>query len=187
MTATPTTSQPPRWPPCLLLTRNYRHFAVLGVRTHTQAVDGVMAVVAINIGEMQVQAAVMLPAAPVRAAGAAVKWASDRIGPVTWVILAVVIGGGIYWYHKQPPGRRDRIKQLAGEIGTHLLAEVATAFVIAADLDERPVVRARDYPDARERLPRFGDQLCCGAVKFQQVTKESPPPERCGLSGLVIS
>lgn len=86
-----------------------------------------MAVVAINIGEIQVRAAVIIPAAPVMAIGAAVKWASDRFGPVAWVILGVLIGGGIYWYRKQPPGRRKRIKQVVGEIGTHLLEEVGTA------------------------------------------------------------
>ncbi len=58
----------------------------------------------VNVGEMQVQAAVMIPAAPVRAAGAAMKWAADRIGPVAWVIAGVLIGGGIYWYCKQSPG-----------------------------------------------------------------------------------
>ncbi len=117
--------------PCLLLTRNYKHFGALGVRTNSQGVDGVMAVVAINVGEMQVRAVVMLPAVPVRAAGAAVKWAYDRFGPVVWVILGVLIGGGIYWYRKQPQERRERIKQVAGEIGTHLLEEFGSAAEVA--------------------------------------------------------
>jgi len=47
--------------PCLLLTRNTKHFGVLGVRTQTQGVDGVMAAVAINVGEMQLQAVVTCP------------------------------------------------------------------------------------------------------------------------------
>jgi hypothetical protein len=113
--------------PCLLLTCNYKHFGALGVRTRSQSVDGVMAVVAINIGEIQVRAVVMIPAAPVMAAGAAVKWASDRFGPVAWVILGVLIGGGIYWYRKQPPERRERVKLVACEIGAHLLEEMGTA------------------------------------------------------------
>jgi hypothetical protein len=113
--------------PCLLLTCNYKHFGALGVRTRSQAVDGVMAVAAINIGEMQVQVIVMIPAAPTMAAGAVVKWASDRFGPVAWVILGVLIGGGFYWYRKQPPERRERVKQVAGEIGTHLMEEYGTA------------------------------------------------------------
>jgi hypothetical protein len=113
--------------PCLLLTCNYKHFGALGVRTRSQAVDGVMAVVAINIGEMQVQGIVMIPAAPAMAAGAAVKWASDRFGPVTWVILGLVAAGGIYWFCKQPPERRAQVRQAAAETGTRLLKEIEMA------------------------------------------------------------
>jgi hypothetical protein len=113
--------------PCLLLTRNYKHFGALGVRTHTQGVDGVMAVVAINIGEMQVHAVVTLPALPFRGADAGMKWATDRIGPWAWVILGVIAAGGVFWYRKQPPERREKIKNVAGQIGTHLLDEYAKA------------------------------------------------------------
>jgi hypothetical protein len=113
--------------PCLLLTRNYKHFGVLGIRTHTQSVDGVMAVVAIRIGEMHVQAVVMLPALPVRVAGATMGWATDRIGPAAWVILGVLVAGGVYWYFQQPPERRDRINEAAGQIGSHLLTEFGKA------------------------------------------------------------
>lgn len=56
--------------PCLLLTHNYKHFGALGVRTRTQGRDGVMAMMAINIGEMQVRAIVLIPAGPVMAARA---------------------------------------------------------------------------------------------------------------------
>lgn len=59
------------------MTRNYRHFGALGVRTHTQGVDGVMAVAAINVGEMQVRVVVTLPAIPVRVAAAGMRWATD--------------------------------------------------------------------------------------------------------------
>jgi hypothetical protein len=81
--------------PCLLLTHNYKHFGALGIRSHKQGVDGVMAVAAINVGDMQVRAVVMLPELPARAGGAAFKWTYDRIGPVTWVLVAVLAGGGI--------------------------------------------------------------------------------------------
>jgi hypothetical protein len=135
--------------PCLLLTCNYKHFGALGVRTRSQAVDGVMAVAAINIGEMQVQAIVMIPAAPVRAAGAAVKWASDRFGPVAWMILGVLIGGGIYWYRKQPPKRREQVKQVAGEIGTHLLEEYGTA--VNGANRARVLLRASVVPRPQQR------------------------------------
>ena len=65
-----------------------------------------MAVVAINVGEMQLQAVVTVPAIPARAAAEAMKWATDRIGPAVWVIAGRLTGGGIYWYCKQPPERR---------------------------------------------------------------------------------
>lgn len=137
--------------PCLLLSRNYKHFGVLGLRTHTQGVDGVMAVVAINVGEMQVHAVVMLPALPVRAAAAGMKWATGRIGPVAWVIAGVLIGGGIYWYCKQPPERREKISTVAGQIGTHLLSEYekATDGVQQARLQLRACV----VPRPEQRSP----------------------------------
>ena len=137
--------------PCLLLTCNYKHFGALGVRTRSQGVDGAMAVAAISIGEMQVQAIVMIPAAPVVAAGAAVKWASGRFGPVAWVILGVLIGGGIYWYRKQPPERRGRVQQAAGEIGTQLLEEYGTA---AGGVNRaRALLRACVVPKPEQRTP----------------------------------
>jgi hypothetical protein len=101
------------------------------VRTHKQGVDGVMAVAAINVGEMQLHAVVMLPAAPARAAGGAFKWTYDRIGSFTWVILGVIIGGGFYWYHKQPQERRKRIMQVAGEIGDSYLQQYGAAAEVA--------------------------------------------------------
>jgi len=137
--------------PCLLLTRNYKHFGVLGVRTHTQAVDGVMAMAAINVGEMQVRVVVTLPAIPVRAAAAGMKWATDRSGPVAWVVLFVLVGGGIYWYIRQPPGRREKISTVTGQVGTHLLNEFekATDTVQQARLQ----LRASVVPRPEQRTP----------------------------------
>jgi hypothetical protein len=113
--------------PCLLLTGNYKHFGVLGVRTRHQGVDGVMAVAAITVGEMQIQAIITVPAIPARAAAAGVKWAADRAGPAAWVAVGALIGGGIWWYCKQPPERRDRIREAAVKAGTHLMETYATA------------------------------------------------------------
>jgi hypothetical protein len=113
--------------PCILLTHNHNDFSALGMHTTSQGVDAVMAVIAINIGEMQVQAVLMVPALPIRLAADGVKWASERIGPAAWVILLLAAAGGIYWYRKQPPGRRERIKEIAGEIGTHFMKEYADA------------------------------------------------------------
>ena len=153
--------------PCLLLTCNYKHFGALGVRTRSQGVDGVMAVAAINIGEMQVQAVVMIPAAPVMAAGAAIKWASDRFGPVAWVILGVLIGGGIYWYRKQPPERRERVKQVVGEIGAHLLEEMRDG-------------RRRRLPGSRAAAWLYGAQA--GAAD----TSVRDPPGAGAVAGVAV-
>jgi hypothetical protein len=137
--------------PCLLLTCNYKHFSVLGVRTRTQGVDGVMAVAAIKIGEMHIQAIVTVPAVPARAAAAAMKWATDRIGPGAWVIAGVLIGGGIYWYCQQPPERRDRIREAAGQIGTHLMDDYSTA--AAGVYQARLQLRACMVPRPEQRAP----------------------------------
>jgi len=136
--------------PCLLLTRNYKHFGPLGVRTYDQGRDGVLAVAEIRVGETRVQAALMLPAVPLRAAGAGMKWACDRFGPGAWVVLAFLIGGGIYWYCRQPPERRDRVREVAGTIGTHLLDEYSQSadgvfrarLQLRACMVPRPEVRA---------------------------------------------
>ena len=111
--------------PCLLLTHNYKHFSALGVRTREQGLDGVMAVLAINIGEVQLQAVIVVPALPFRLAGATMNWATGKFGRGAWVIIGLVVAGGIYWYFKQPPERRDTIKKLAGSIGTHVTNETA--------------------------------------------------------------
>jgi len=113
--------------PCLLLTGNYKHFGGLGVRTRNQGVNGVMAVAAIGVGETRIQTIVMVPAIPARAAAAGVKWAAGRIGPAAWVITGALIGGGIWWYCKQPPERRDSIREAAVQAVTPLVENYNTA------------------------------------------------------------
>jgi hypothetical protein len=137
--------------PCLLLTHNYKHFGALGVRTRTQGVDGVMAVLAINIGEVQLQAVIWLPELPLRVAGAAMEWATEKIGPWAWMILGVVVAGGIYWYCKQPPERRDRIKSAADQVATHVMQEYSKA----ADgvYQARLQLRACMVPKPEHRTP----------------------------------
>ncbi len=110
-----------------MLTHNHNDFAALGIRATSQGIDAVMAVIEINIGEMQVHAVLVAPALPIRLASAGVKWASERIGPATWLILLLAGAGGIYWYRKQSPERRERIKKVAGDIGMHFMNEYANA------------------------------------------------------------
>jgi len=137
--------------PCLLLTHNSKHFSVLGVKTRKQGVDGVMALVAINIGHMQVRAVIWLPTVPLRAAGAAMKWATDRIGPAAWVILTVVVGGGVYWCCRQRPERRDTIKKVATSIGTHLMDQYAEGAAVAYRASLK--LRACAVPRPEQRTP----------------------------------
>jgi hypothetical protein len=137
--------------PCLLLTHNYKHFGALGVRTREQGLDGVMAVLAVNIGEVQLQAVIVVPALPFRLAGAAMNWATGRFGRSAWVVLGLVVAGGIYWYFKQPPQRRDMIKKMAGSIGTHVMNEYGAA---AETLYQARVkLRACMVPKPENRTP----------------------------------
>lgn len=51
--------------PCILLTGNYHHFAPLGVSYSRQGVDAIFAAIDVRVGEHQLQAVTMIPAAPV--------------------------------------------------------------------------------------------------------------------------
>ena len=129
--------------PCLLLTHD-KDFGVLGVRSRNQGRDGVLAVVDIKVGEVRLQAVIAVPAIPFRAAGAAMNWATEKIGPAAWVILGLVVAGGIYWYLKQPTERRDGIKKVAASIGTHVMNEYGT---VAGDVYQaRVTLRASMVP-----------------------------------------
>jgi hypothetical protein len=137
--------------PCILLTRNYTDFGALGVKTESQGVNGVLRLIDVKIGQMHVRAVVLLPELPVRIAGAGIKWASEKFEPVAWVILGVAVLGGIYWYRKQPPERRERIKEVAFDIGTQLMEqfEKATAEVHLA----RVQLYACVVPSPERRTP----------------------------------
>ncbi len=74
--------------PCILLTHNYRDFGPLGMKTASQGVDAIVAGIDLRIGEIHMNAVVMIPAAPVMAIGGAAKWASEKLGPVAWSCLA---------------------------------------------------------------------------------------------------
>jgi len=137
--------------PCLLLTHNFKHFGALGVLTRDQALDGVTAVLAINVGEVRLHAAIAVPVLPFRIAGAAMNWATERFGPGAWVVLGLAVAGGIYWYVKQPPERRDKIKKAAGSIGTHLMNEYGAAAEVV--YQGRVLLRACMVPKPQYRTP----------------------------------
>jgi hypothetical protein len=113
--------------PCILLTRNHRDFAPLGVRTPTQGVDAILAVIEVRAGETQLQAVAFVPAAPALAVGGVTKWAADRIGPAAYLILAVLVVGGIYLYRKQPEERKETIRNFAVESGKFLMEQANQA------------------------------------------------------------
>ena len=172
--------------PCLLLTCNYKHFGALGVRTRSQGVDGVMAIAAINVCEMQARVVVMVPAMPVMATGAAVKWASKRFGPAAWVMVGALVGGGIYWYRKQRPERREQIKQVAGAIGAHLLEELGTAANSAHQA--RVVLRASVVPKPEQRTPAAAIlrelALSPASLSAQQLAELLDPSVRPSVANL---
>ena len=126
-------------------------YGALGVRTRDQGLDGVMAVVAVNVGEVQLQVVVVVPALPFRLAGATMNWATGKIGNYAWVILGLAAAGSIYWYFKQPIERRDTIKKAAGSIGTHFMNEYGTAAEVV--YQARVKLRASMVPKPEDRTP----------------------------------
>jgi hypothetical protein len=113
--------------PCILLTRNVKDFGALGVGALSQGVSGVVAAAKVEDGQARVRAVALIPALPIQAAGATVKWALQRFGSATWLAIGLLVAGGVYLYLDQAPERRERIKKVAAGIGTHLLEQYAAA------------------------------------------------------------
>jgi len=113
--------------PYILLTHNYRDFHPLDVRVPSQGVDAVFAVINLKVGETEVQAIALLPAAPALTVGATTKWAADKVGPTAWFILALLIARGVVLYRRQPTERKEQIKEFASETGRFLLDEYTRA------------------------------------------------------------
>ena len=123
--------------PCVLLTHNHKHFRPLGVREWSQGVNALVAAIDIAVSERRLQAVATVPAAPIVAVGAGGKWVADRIGPVIWVIIGLLILGGVVAYLRQPPERKDAIKRVASEVGRFLLEEASRAANEIDDVQER--------------------------------------------------
>jgi hypothetical protein len=115
--------------PCILLTRNHKDFAALGVRTTTQGVDAVMGVIEVGVGEMRMQAVIMVPVAPVRLAIVGGGKAIERIGPKAfWAIVIATAAAAAFWYCTQPTERRERVRDVAGSLlATYMDEFAATA------------------------------------------------------------
>lgn len=113
--------------PCILLTRNHKHFGPLGIQAASQGVDAVFAALDLRVGETRVQAVAMVPAAPVLAVGGATKWAYEKVGPLALVILGLILVGGTVFYRRQPPERKETVKKVAGGVGEFLMTEANAA------------------------------------------------------------
>jgi hypothetical protein len=122
--------------PCVLLTTNTRHFAPLGVRERSQGADAIVAAFNLRVGETQLQAVTMVPAAPVYAVGAATKWAYEKIGPAAWVALALVAAGGVMLYRKQTPERQEAIRRVVFDVAKVLADEYARASQVVVQSQE---------------------------------------------------
>ena len=120
-TWTPTTTRPPRSPRCCRRASCSRATTTTSPRwacaPPRRASTAVMALIAINIGEMQVHTVLVVPALPSGSpARRQMGLGPDR--PGAWVILAPARDGGIYWYRKQPPERRGADQGGRGHLGT---------------------------------------------------------------------
>jgi hypothetical protein len=173
--------------PCILLTRDRHHFAALGVRTAGQGVDAVMALIDVNIGEVRVQMAVALPAAPVRLAVAGSKWACDRIGPVAFgAILIAAAAGGIWWYTRQPEERREQIKDAVSTVGKFYTANYVVAAQAVSEaraslrgsLVPRPAQRSVTSAILRELA------ISPGSLSAQQLAGQLAPSLRPSVTDL---
>ena len=117
---------------------------------------------------------------PALAAGGAMKWATGRIGPAAWVVAGVLVGGGIYWYCKQPPERRERIRKAAGQIGTHLMGSYGTAAtgVHQARLQLRACMVPK--PEHRHRWRRSCGSSRCHPNRCPRPSSPNCSTPRCG-------
>ena len=131
-TATWTTSRRPRWPPCCrpacCSPTTTSTSAPWACGPATRALNGVMAVLAINVGEVQSACSHRGPGPPLPRRGCRHELGHREVRPRRLGDpLGLVVAGGIYWYFKQPPERRDTIKKVAGSMGTHIMEEYGAA------------------------------------------------------------
>jgi len=172
--------------PYVLLTHNYKHFRPLGIREPQQGVKAVIAAIDIRVGESRLEAVATIPAAPVFAAGAGAKWAADRFGAVVWLIVGLLIVGGVVAYRLQPPERKEAIKRAAGEMGHFIVEEssrAASAVDQARQLLGTYVVPA---PDRRTAMAAVFRELALGpgSMSAHQLCQTLDGPVRPAVGSL---
>ncbi len=136
--------------PCILLTHDL-DFAALGVSRWEQGIFAICLVEDVNDGNAGLQAAVMIPAAPVFALGVVTKKAYDRFGPVALGVAGLAVAGVALLYLKQPPDRRNTIKSGAAKASRTLLEIYGEA---AAALEHaKRELRQNLVPPPEDMLP----------------------------------
>ena len=167
--------------PCILLTGNHRDFAPLGVSYPRQGVDAIFAAIDVRVGEHQLQAVTMIPAAPVYAIGAGTKWASEKIGPWAWVLLAALGVGAVVLYRRQSPERREAIRKVAAGVGNVLMEQYAEAQRAVNDAQSKlsaclvPPPDTRSVPSAVLRMLATSDNSMSAQDLYEQLPVEVQP------------
>lgn len=111
--------------PCIGLTTNVKDFGPLGVASLSQGTTAVAAVIHVAHGELEVEALMLLPAAPVALVASTAKWAIESHGLFGLLGLIVVTAGGAALYRRQSPATKERLKQTAIDVGQQWLEEGA--------------------------------------------------------------
>jgi hypothetical protein len=62
-------------------------------------------------------------ATPLVVAHSGIRLAIEHMGPVAWVLIALVIAGAFWLYRRQPPARKTAIKTAAADAAHQFLAE----------------------------------------------------------------
>lgn len=167
--------------PCVLLTHNYKDFGALGVRSYAQGIDAIGAAIEVQIGEFHLQAAVTVPALPLVAGGAGVKWAWGRMGPYALFLLGGLLLGGIVLYRRQPAARRERIKAVARDLGDAVLemsSQAAAHLQQAERLLEAYVVPPPELRSAESEVLRAlatSDYSLSAQQLYEELDQEGRP------------
>lgn len=172
--------------PCILLTHNHKDFYPLNVRMPSQGVDAVLASLEVYLGDSRVQAAAMIPVAPVVAVGVAVKWVFEKFGPVTWLFLGPLVAGGLVLYRSQLPERKEVITRLAMGVGEVLL-RVATEGLNAVQLAEKQLSACVVLPPAKSTAAAAVLRMLAttdGSLSAQQLCERLDPSVRPAVESL---
>lgn len=172
--------------PCILLTRNHKHFGPLGITAPSQGVDAVFAAIDLRFGETQVQAVAMVPAAPVLAIGGVTKWAYEKIGPLAVVIVGLILVGGVVLYRRQAPERKETIKKVALDVGEYVMTEANRAMQVVQQAEKHLTEWVVPGPAKRSVTSAVFRTLATvdDSMSAQQLCEALPPEVRPAVAPL---